>query len=352
MENHEVIFYIKDGKKRCTILNKKTKKYKEINYIDAVKMLKEIKEKFSKNKNYIKNIRFVANDIIFSAEDINIRIYNVSNFENDKDYEFITKALDREEKKAENKKKRIIASSMAALTFSTFAAPLFTKDNDGVNSKKPNELNDNVNNVEYEDNSIKNNLNIGILSNDEKVLNVKNKYGSIINKYCNMYDLNFDLICALAAQERSEHSSIRDEGGAIGLFQIQVNVWDGQTLNLYDENGDVYESLYATEDKLRDIDFNCQFGCAVFRYCLNKMRGNYLAALQCYNMGEGSMDKILTLCSISTGISKNDIIEDKNNISWINYIPPDMPGDSNYVAHVIRYYSGDINIFSNTSLKR
>ena len=177
-------------------------------------------------------------------------------------------------------------------------------------------------------------------SDIEKARKTKEEYGDIIKKYCDRYGLDYRVMCAIAIQERGVHSSYVDDGGAIGLFQIQVSAWDGEYLTVKNKNGE-NETIYINLDDLRDIDFNVRVGCAIFKYTLDLMHGNYLAAIQCYNMGEGSMYNILKACSYDYGISIDEIKDNKSNVDWINYRSIIRWGDQYYLEHVISYIGSD-----------
>lgn len=197
----------------------------------------------------------------------------------------------------------------------------------------------------------------GTLKDSNRVNYVRENYGSIIQKYCNMYLLDPEIIISMAAQERGVHSSRMDKEGAMGLMQIQVSTAYTAKLSVhnYETNkNDVFapSENYKYSDfmnKLGDVDYNIKFGCAVFKYHMNKCNNNVIAALQSYNMGEETMNNILKRYSSATGRSVSQILNDSSDLGWLNYTNG-YPGDSKYVNHVLRYYNGnpvDLSIGTN-----
>lgn len=180
-------------------------------------------------------------------------------------------------------------------------------------------------------------LKIGSESNSEKAVKTRKEYKQKIDKYAKMYNLNPDVMLSIATQERGVHATTVDDGGAIGLMQIQVAVWDNQSITAYNTITGETEKINITLDKLKDLDFNIKTGCAIFQNYLKEMDGNYFLAVQCYNMGPNSVSKILDECSLKTGKSIDEIKKDYNNLDWFNYVNGNYNGDPNYVKNVYRY---------------
>lgn len=185
-------------------------------------------------------------------------------------------------------------------------------------------------------------LNIGSEVTTKKAENTKTLYYDIIKKYSEMYGIDSNLMCAIATQERGKHATIVDAGGAIGLMQIQVSVWNNKDLTVYNWVTNENETIHITLEKLRDVDFNIKVGCAIYQNYLNQMNGNFIAATQCYNMGPGTMKKILSAYSNKSGKTIDEILNDKSDLVWMDYINSNYPGDPDYVEHVFRYYNNDM----------
>lgn len=189
--------------------------------------------------------------------------------------------------------------------------------------------------------TIEDELNVGTSSSSEKLKYVKENYFDIIEKYSSMYNLDPNLIAAIATQERGKHSNKVDDGGAIGLMQIQVLVWNDKDINVYNYETNSEEKIHITLDKLKDVDFNIKVGCAIFQNYLNQMNGNVIAAIQSYNMGPGSVKKIITTYANATGKTYDEVINDFEDIKWLDYRNSSYLGDPDYVENVSRYYSSD-----------
>ena len=203
-------------------------------------------------------------------------------------------------------------------------------------STKSDKLDDKENNLVFY--NIDQELNVGTLSSSEKLKYVEDNYSDIIEKYSSMYNLDSNLITAIATQERGKHSDVIDDGGAIGLMQIQVLVWNDKDINVYNYETNSEEKIHITLDKLKDVDFNIKVGCAIFQNYLNQMNGNVIAAIQSYNMGPGSVKKIISTYANATGKTYDEVINDFEDIKWLDYRNSSYPGDPDYVENVTRYY--------------
>ena len=215
------------------------------------------------------------------------------------------------------------------------------KEETKSSSSDSNSISNSDNNNNINEDIENSNIEHGSLTDSQKAQKTKELYGDIISKYSNMYGLDSNVICAIATQERGVHSDSVDDGGAIGLMQIQVSVWTHETITAYNYETEQNEDIYISLDELRDVDFNVKVGCAIFQNYLKLMNGNYIAAIQCYNMGDGSMRSILNDYSYSSGKSVDEILNDSSDLGWMEYRSGGYYGDPNYVEHVMRYYEGD-----------
>ena len=180
-------------------------------------------------------------------------------------------------------------------------------------------------------------------SNSEKAQITKAYYGDAIKKYSEIYGVDYELMIAIATQERGIHSETRDAGGAIGLFQIE-NIWNNEELTAYNYETKEYETIIVDENKLSDVFYNIKVGCMVFQTALRYMDYNIPAAIQCYNMGCGNMEKILTACSVDTGKTMEEILSDPTNLDWLKYRHVVDQGDKNYVENVSSYLNPNTEI--------
>ena len=184
-------------------------------------------------------------------------------------------------------------------------------------------------------------------SNSEKAYMTRAYYTEAIKQYADMYGVDYELMLAIATQERGIHSETRDSGGAIGLFQIE-NIWNNEELTAYNYETKEYETITVDENKLSDVFYNIKVGCMVFQTALNYMNYNIPAAIQCYNMGYGNMQRILNACSNATGKSVSEILSDPTNLDWLQYRNYAVGGDKQYLENVSSYMdqNTEINIYN------
>lgn len=210
---------------------------------------------------------------------------------------------------------------------------------DDINNKKNNEMFISINNdeskvfINYIDNS-----------KTSKAYKTKNEYGQTIKKYSDIYGLDFRLMTALATQERGVHSSVIDAGGAIGLMQIQYNVWSNKELTAYNFQTDKYEKIIVDPEKLSDVDYNIKVGCMIFQTCMRDMDYNVLAGLQCYNMGIGNMNKILNNYALDTNKTKEEILKNQKDCGWLDYRNIISVGDQKYIENVLGWLGPEAEI--------
>ena len=82
----------------------------------------------------------------------------------------------------------------------------------------------------------------------------------------------------------------------------------------------------------------------VFQQCLSYTNDNLLAALQCYNYGPGNIDTVLSNYSWASGLSRDEILNDKSSVGWMDYLNCVSAGDSKYISNVMKWL-GDNNTF-------
>lgn len=125
-------------------------------------------------------------------------------------------------------------------------------------------------------------------------------------------------------------------------MQIQVNVWNDEDITVYNYETGKEEKIHITLDKLKDVNFNIKVGCAIFQNYLKQMNGNLVAAIQSYNMGPKSVREIMTTYANERGKTYYDVLNNDEDIGWLDYRNSSYAGDTNYVENVSRYYNGDV----------
>lgn len=187
-------------------------------------------------------------------------------------------------------------------------------------------------------------------SNDSKAIKTKSLYGDILTKYAKRYGIDPKVLIAIATQERGIHSESIDEGGGIGLMQIQRGVWAGKTVSVYNYETGQQEIITIDKTKLGELEYNIFASCIAFQHSKKYMKNNILASIQCYNFGYGNMNDVLNKYSALTGKTKEQILSDQTDIGWLDCrdAVPAKEGDHEYVEHILSYLGPEID-FDNIS---
>lgn len=379
---YKLVFY-NDKNLYAKFYSERTKDVKSADAKKALELLEAMKEERKK----IKNIYYKKDDLCFSVDDFDIVLRNKNNFISDARFDFIFDEIKKRRFKLVKKAiKTTMVFSLASALMVVGIASIKAKSQENVVPyssgihyvDKDYENNNTLQNTEEKAEEIlplsydvseeskenKDNFNaskylsnLGVLKEDEKLLSVKEKYGDVIRKYSDKYGVDYNLMCAIATQERGVHSDKIDDGGAIGLMQIQVSVWADEQIKVYNyESGNV-ETIDITLDKLKDVNFNIKVGCAIYQNYFNQMNKNVLAATQSYNMGPNSVKKMLSKHSKVTGKNIDEILEDESDAGWLEYRndvkdgKPEYDGDPEYIEHVFRYYETNKDNILETDFK-
>lgn len=344
-------------------------KFEAVQKDDLNKMLDE----FNKRNINVHNIYFNGDDLECFIGGLKVILKDYYYFQNDSRFDFIFNKLksyklyDRTKKAAKvvagilvissiisvaaykvNNKNHEIYESYVEPSYSTIYVDSSPASLDNDINKKIDSGTINVDKKDYEETQNNNVLKAGVISNlqiedeteSEKANKTKELYYGIIEKYANMYGVSPSVILAIATQERGVHSDTIDPGGAIGLMQVQASVWDGKDLEVYNYDTNSKEKIHITLDNLRDVSFNIKVGCAIFQNYLKQMKDNYPLAIQSYNMGPSSVNKILNAYCLSCGKTYDEVIN-SDDLGWLSFRNSSYPGDSSYLEHVSRYINSD-----------
>ena len=342
-------------------------KFEAVQKDDLNKMLNE----FNKRNINVHNIYFNGDDLECFIGGLKVILKDYYYFQNDSRFDFIFNKLksyklcDKTKITAKVVAGVLAISSVISVTaykannknhesYESYVEPSYSStiyvDSDSVSSLDDNIMYETKKDVinddkkEYEEDKSSGEINRKNIENlkieDEtesaKANKTKELYYDIIERYANMYGISPEVILAIATQERGVHSDTIDSGGAIGLMQVQASVWDGKDLEVYNYETNSKEKIHITLDNLRDVSFNIRVGCAIFQEYLNQMQGNYPLAIQTYNMGPGSVNKILNAYCLSSGKTKDEVIK-SDDLGWLEYRNSSYPGDPSYLEHVLRY---------------
>ncbi len=331
--------------------------------------LNELLYEFNKRDINVHNIYFNGDDLECFIGKLKIILKDYYYFQNDSRFDFIFNKLKSYKLCDKTKKAAKVVAGILAISgiisvaaykvnnknhesYESYVEPSYSTiyvdsnpaslDND-IN-KKIDSGTINVDKKDYEETQNNNVLKAGVISNlqiedeteSEKANKTKELYYDIIEKYANMYGVSPSVILAIATQERGVHSDTIDQGGAIGLMQVQASVWDGKDLEVYNYDINSKEKIHITLDNLRDVSFNIKVGCAIFQNYLKQMKDNYPLAIQSYNMGPSSVNKILNAYCLSCGKTYDEVIN-SDDLGWLSFRNSSYPGDSFYLEHVLRY---------------
>ena len=118
---------------------------------------------------------------------------------------------------------------------------------------------------------------------DYNLGNEKDKYSfiplsksdrEIIRSSCEKYNIDYDLMLAVAKQEsRYQMSAYNPISGDYGMFQINAKTWNEAA----NENG-LYDYKYSLED-------NSEMACYIMSLCMEEANGDIRIALNYYRTG-------------------------------------------------------------------
>lgn len=201
-----------------------------------------------------------------------------------------------------------------------------------IKQNEINEENDILINLSYED-----------MSETDKAVYARDNYINIIEKYSNMYGLDSRLVLGIATQERGVHSNVMDDGGGTGLMQVQNEVWEYREMNAFNFETMEYESFFITPEMISDVETNIKIGCCILQNCLREMNYNIIAAIQCYNFGSPNMWTVLGAYADDTNKTIEEILNDPNDIGWMDYRTLITIEELDYVEKVLSWIGNDLN---------
>lgn len=182
-------------------------------------------------------------------------------------------------------------------------------------------------------------LNADDWTNTEKYQIAKAYYYDTICKYANMYGLDPNVVLAICTHERGLHSDIVDSGGAVGLFQIQVEGnwnWNNQQVTAYNFNTNSWETKVISKDEVSDVFENIKVGCMILQTILREQEYNVPRAIQSYNYGTNYMETVLNTCCNAENCTREDL-KNQYNLSWLKYRNIIQNGDQEYLENIFKY---------------
>ena len=221
-----------------------------------------------------------------------------------------------------------------------------------VDTNGVNELNKINMDLEYDSFQEKNNINedselleLDIEENtqNEKYLYCKNNYGDLITKYANMYGIDPKIAIAVFTHERGYHSDVMDSGGAIGLCQVQLDVWDDKDVKAFNFETNSWETYHIKEENIKNLEQNIKAGVMILQESLRQVSYILLQGVQNYNYGLGN----LNVAFRQSGLNADELNE-QNNKEWMQYRDLIKGGDPLYIEHVFQYVPSDSDLHFKT----
>lgn len=178
---------------------------------------------------------------------------------------------------------------------------------------------------------------------NEKYLYCKNNYGDLITKYANIYGIDPKVAIAVFTHERGYHSDVMDPGGAIGLCQVQLDVWNDKDVKAFNFETNSWETYHIKEENIKNLEQNIKAGVMILQESLRQVSYMILQGVQNYNYGLGN----LNVAFRQSGLNANELNE-QNNKEWMQYRDLIKGGDPLYIEHVFQYIPSDSNLHFKT----
>lgn len=185
--------------------------------------------------------------------------------------------------------------------------------------------------------------------------------GMIMTETTQRFGIDPELLMALCKQESGlDHeghlpSNPNYTGSGYGITQQEYTKFqNGEyvlTGNTYTEQGIVPESITVSEATAQDLEGNIIMGTIYLQQSLQHYHYNLFMALQGYNYGTGMMDIAIESYAAELGVTKEQVMENYNDLGWMKYVediyyhpqkyvsnwPQATYGDHHYVSHVLSY---------------
>lgn len=193
---------------------------------------------------------------------------------------------------------------------------------------------------------------VNISFNDEfdevKYSHVVSNFFEVTQERASRWGVSTNLALSFISQE---------SGGYVdNLMQIQWNSWAEVPITVFNFEKGITEKIVLTEnpenfqnqgitqfiskEELKNPKTNISIGCIILRYSFDQMNNNMTAAIQAYNFGVNNMNKVLDAAANDMGCTREDLLRDQSNTSFLNYRYIIDVGDPNYVENVLRFLQG------------
>lgn len=156
-----------------------------------------------------------------------------------------------------------------------------------------------------------------------------NQYYDIVQDEATRWGLDPNLVMAMLTQE--------SHGKGTNIMQISRSDWCNKKLKMYDFVDNKYVTICISTEEFDDPRMNIRLGCAILRHSIERMNNHIIAGTQNYNVGDGNMDCVIRHATSDLEISKEELLADQDDLSFIDYVHYASGGDKQYIKHVFRY---------------
>ena len=226
----------------------------------------------------------------------------------------------------------------------------YTSDN---NIKQINQIDNIVNNSKenVDDNHYEISIKCKENAYNDEIIEIQDQYRELATKIGTKWGVSPNLVLGMLTQE--------SHGTVSNLMQIQSYSILDEVMTVYNFNTKEYVSYVVTKNpskysgnittitpsELNNNFTNISVAIIIYRHILNEYaKGNPIAAIEIYNKGIGNFNRNLKEASKVTGKSVENILSNIEDISFLDFSYACNAGDSNYVANIMQYVAGDIEI--------
>lgn len=180
----------------------------------------------------------------------------------------------------------------------------------------------------------------------EKGDHAHDEFFDIVEEYSTKWGISPNLVMCMLTQESGGYET--------NLMQIQFSSWEDQVIVAHNFNTGENQLLVLTRnqdrfkreygdiicvspEELKNPITNISVGCVILRESIRAMGGHICAGIQCYNLGTGNMNQVLSATANANNTTVDQLLSDQNNIEFSEFTNIIDAGDSEYLAHVIRY---------------
>ncbi len=178
------------------------------------------------------------------------------------------------------------------------------------------------------------------------------KYNNVISNY---YEATYERASRWGVSTNLALSMMSQESGGYeeNLMQIQWGSWAEEPITIFNFEKNEYEKIVLTEnpenfnnqgitqfiskEDLKNPKTNISIGCIILRYSFDQMNHNITAAIQAYNFGVNNMNKVLDAAALDLGTTRDELLNNQNDTTFLNYRDVITVGDPHYVENTLRF---------------